>query len=65
MPLSVRVDAAGRPERVEIQVSSGFAALDAAAVEAVQGWEFEPGRLGGEAVPSRVEVPIQFRLDRP
>ena len=65
MLLSVRVDAAGRPETVEIQVSSGFAALDDAAVAAVKRWEFEPGRLGGEPVPSRVEVPIQFQLDRP
>jgi protein TonB len=62
--LAVRVDAAGRPETVEIQTSSGFAALDEAAVAAVKTWEFEPGRLGGAPVPSQVEVPIRFQLER-
>ena len=62
--LSVRVDAAGRPEAVTIQASSGFSALDEAAVAAVENWEFEPGRLGGEPVASQVEVPIRFELDR-
>jgi len=62
--LSVRVDVAGRPETVAIQSSSGFAALDEAAVAAVKNWEFEPGRLAGEPVPSQVEVPIRFELDR-
>jgi protein TonB len=60
--LSVRVDAAGRPESVEVQVSSGFASLDDAAVAAVTRWEFEPGRLDGEPVASQVEVPIHFQL---
>ena len=63
--LAVQVDAAGRPETVEVQVSSGFASLDEAAVAAVRSWEFEPGRLGGEPVPSRVEVPIEFQLGPP
>ena len=63
--LAVLVDAAGRPESVEIQTSSGFASLDAAAVTAVRDWEFEPGRRDGEPVASRVEVPIQFQLARP
>jgi protein TonB len=60
--LSVRVDSAGRPEAVAIQTSSGYRALDEAALEAVRRWEFEPGRVGGEPVPSQVEVPIHFRL---
>jgi protein TonB len=60
--LAVQVDAAGRPEQVEVQVSSGFASLDDAAVAAVKDWEFEPGRLDGQPVASRVEVPIQFQL---
>jgi protein TonB len=63
--LAVLVDAAGKPETVAIQVSSGFASLDDAAVAAVKDWEFEPGRQDGESVASRVEVPIQFQLERP
>jgi protein TonB len=60
--LAVQVDATGRPESVAVATSSGFAALDAAAVAAVKGWEFEPARRDGEAVDSRVEVPIRFEL---
>jgi protein TonB len=60
--LAVEVDASGSPTAVEVQASSGFAALDAAAVAAVKEWEFEPGRLDGAPVASRVEVPIRFEL---
>ncbi|MDT0632802.1 M56 family metallopeptidase [Rubrivirga sp. S365] len=36
--------------------------LSAAALDAVRGLRFEPGRQGGEAVPVRFAVPITFRL---
>jgi protein TonB len=62
--LSVRVDAKGRAETVAVRISSGFALLDEAALEAVRRWEFEPGRFRGDPVPSQVEVPIRFQLDR-
>jgi protein TonB len=62
--LSVRLDASGRPAAVEVRTSSGVPALDAAAVAAVRGWEFEPGWVDGEPVESQVEVPIHFELDR-
>jgi protein TonB len=62
--LSVRVDASGRPEAVDVQASSGFRVLDEAARAAVERWEFEPGRLNGAPVPSQAEVPIRFELDR-
>jgi protein TonB len=62
--LAVRVGRSGRPESVAVRNSSGFASLDAAAIAAVEHWEFEPGRLDGEPVPSQVEVPIRFELRR-
>jgi protein TonB len=62
--LLVRVDAAGMPESVAVQTSSGFASLDDAAVAAVKSWEFEPGQQDGRPVPSQVEVPIRFQLRR-
>jgi protein TonB len=62
--LSVQVDATGAPERVEVQESSGFAVLDAAALAAVERWRFEPGTMDGVPVPTRVEVPIRFELER-
>jgi len=61
--LSVSVSASGGPVAIEIQASSGISSLDQAAVDAVRRWEFEPGVLDGEAVPSRVEVPIRFELE--
>jgi protein TonB len=60
--LSVRVGASGRPESVTLATSSGSAALDAAAIAAVEGWEFDPGRLDGEPIASQVEIPIRFEL---
>jgi protein TonB len=61
--LSVRVSAAGRADSIAVAASSGFGALDAAAVAAVREWEFEPGRLDGEPVASQVEIPIRFELE--
>ena len=60
--LAVRVTAQGRASRIELKQSSGFAALDEAAWQAVRGWEFEPARLGALAVESEIEVPVRFKL---
>lgn len=61
--LRVRVSAAGRPEAVSVRRSSGFEALDEAAVEAVRRWEFEPALSDGRPVASEVEIPIRFELE--
>jgi protein TonB len=42
--------------------TSGYDALDEAALEAVVDWRFEPARRDGEPVRSWASVPIQFRL---
>ncbi len=57
------VDPAGAPQRVVIWQSSGFALLDEAALEAVQGWRFEPMVRDGRAAASWVQVPVRFRLN--
>jgi len=62
--LAVKVSAAGRATRVELKHSSGHPALDAAALEAVPAWEFEPARLGTLKVDSEIEVPVRFELKR-
>lgn len=62
--LDVLVDANGRAGDVSVSRSSGFAALDDAAVQAVKRWIFEPARTGGVAVSSRVKVPVRFSLSR-
>ncbi len=61
--LRVHVTAHGQPDRVVVAQSSGFEALDAAAVKAVRGWEFTPAQLGESFVESEIDFPIQFRLD--
>jgi protein TonB len=60
--LRVHVGADGRALSVEVEESSGHAALDEAAVAAVRGWIFEPAREGDRAVESVVRVPFRFRL---
>jgi periplasmic protein TonB len=62
--LRVWVDVEGRPERVEIDASSGFARLDEAALDAVRRWKFVPARQGETPVPASVRVPITFELKR-
>lgn len=37
--------------------------FEAAAVQAVSKWKFRPGRRGGRAVPTRMQVPISFTLE--
>lgn len=51
--LQVTVDADGRVSAVSV-VSAVFPALDAAAMEAVKTWWFEPSRACGKAVAGGV-----------
>jgi protein TonB len=61
--LSVWVSADGGPERLAVLQSSGYTALDRAAVDAVEGWRFQPARRGGLDTGSLLYVPVVFRLD--
>jgi protein TonB len=63
--VEVRVGADGAPAGVEILRSSGSALLDAAAVEALERWRFEPARSGGQPVAGAVEIPVTFKLTDP
>ncbi len=59
----VLVGADGSVERAEVADSSGFDALDDAALETVRSrWRFVPARRGGYPVASWVLVPIRFAL---
>jgi protein TonB len=60
--ISVEIDVKGRPQSVQLARSSGFKDLDAAAVRAVRRWRFKPATMGGIAVPTRIQVPVQFQL---
>ena len=60
--LLVHVTETGVPGWVEIRVSSGDAALDRAAQEAVSLWRFQPARRGGVPVPFDYPQNIQFTI---
>ena len=61
--LRVLVNEKGRPERVEVQKTSGSARLDEAARQAVLRAVFKPFIEDGKAVPAYAIVPIRFQLD--
>lgn len=63
--LAVYLDANGEQERRQIMKSSGYQLLDQAAEKAVSRWQFLPEIHAGLAVPSRIEIPIQFALSNP
>lgn len=60
--LRVLINQEGKPERVEVQTSSGSARLDDAARQAVLRALFQPYREDGKALSVFVVVPINFSL---
>lgn len=60
--VEVRLDERGQQRSLNVLRSSGVDSLDRAALEAVAKWRFHPETNGGQAVPSRVQIPIQFAL---
>lgn len=63
MLLRVVVSADGRPSKVTLERTSGFPALDRAALDKVsEAWRFVPARRGEQAVEGEVLVPVTFQL---
>ncbi len=60
--LSVEILENGRPERITVKQSSGYAVLDEAALGAVRRWTFIPAQRNGQPIRSQAEVPIVFSL---
>jgi protein TonB len=58
----VQVSAEGRVQSAEVVRSSGFAALDEAAVGAVTKARFAPAERGGQRVTGQADVTFDFRL---
>ncbi|QDA57827.1 TonB family protein [Thermomonas aquatica] len=61
--LIVDVATDGSVSAAKIDRSAGDARLDAAALDAVKQWKFEPAMKDGKPVPGRVRVPVEFALD--
>lgn len=61
--LRVDVTPQGTAAAVNVVESSGYAALDNAAVETVRDWRFLPAEQNGATTTSSLRLPIVFRLD--
>lgn len=60
--LEALVSGGGSVHHLAVQASSGYPLLDEAALRAVRGWRFEPGRRGSVPVTMKVLVPVRFAL---
>ncbi|MEE1868635.1 energy transducer TonB [Pseudomonas auratipiscis] len=60
--VEVSLDERGNQLKLTLVRSSGIESLDQAALEAVTQWRFRPEVVDGRAMPSRVEIPIEFAL---
>lgn len=58
--LGVTVQADGSTGDIRLVDSSGNAALDQAAQEAVRGWRFRPATVRGRPVSTSIQVPVTF-----
>ncbi len=61
--IDARIGAGGEARELKLATSSGDAALDSAAMDAVRGWRFIPARRGEQAVEAWVRIPLVFRLN--
>ena len=62
--LKVDVNRQGAVSHVSIDRSSGYPVLDRAAVQTVNTWQFEPAKVGSEAVDGTVRIPVRFKIRR-
>ncbi len=60
--IRVLIDKDGRPQQGNIDQSSGYSRLDQAALRAVMGWRYVPGRRYGIAQDMWFNVPVHFAL---
>ena len=60
--LRVTIDAAGKPSQVDVDTSSGFPELDAAAVQTLRAGQCEPYLDNGRPASVRAVQPLTFNL---
>ncbi|GAB3333725.1 energy transducer TonB [Marilutibacter aestuarii] len=58
--MKVVVGPEGRPTEIVVLSGSGAEALDRAARDGVQAWEFKPATRNGAPVPQTIQVPMNF-----
>lgn len=62
--IEVWIDRQGTQTKRLILDSSGFSSLDEAAIKAISKWKFHASTEQGKAIAHRVQIPINFKLDR-
>jgi TonB family protein len=60
--VSALIDESGNVKETKIVRSSGNEGLDSSAASGLASWKFDPAKRGGQAVPSRFEMPVRFNL---
>lgn len=58
--LMLTIGVEGKPTEARMLRSSGVAALDAAAQDAIRNWRFEPAKVNDRPQPAKINVPITF-----
>jgi len=61
--VELSVDSTGRVADVRVLESSGFSALDTAAVQTVREWRFRPAKRAGLPVAGSITTAVHFRLE--
>ncbi len=62
--LSGIVETDGSVSSIQVLKSSNRSDMDDAAIAAFQQFEFEPGKVDGQPVRTRIVVPFQFKLNQ-
>lgn len=63
--LAFTIGSDGSPLDIRVAQSSGFAELDAAALDAARQWRFRALGPDGHATTASTRVPVRFHLDKP
>ncbi len=62
--LEFLVNPDGRVEEITVVSAAPQGVFEESAKDAVRKWRFSPGEIRGQAVTTRIRVPIRFRLQR-
>jgi protein TonB len=62
--LHVKIDAAGKVIAASVNISSGYASLDASALRTIRYWVFQPARRNGRPVPFEFLKGFEFFIRR-
>jgi len=60
--LHVLISETGARQKIKLHKPSQYALLNQAAIKAVKKWTFNPNKVNGHAVPSWVEIPVEFKI---